>query len=113
MYAMIYSGMYQKEYICVEFGFPVGNTKKTLNPDIAIFKGKNWKEEHEKAKQSKNYRWFSENTLAFFETKKSDYSVEKAIEQQLRPAMQINTSKDRIFGIYFDDQGDILIFKKI
>ena len=105
--------MYQKEYICIEFGFPVGNTKKTLNPDIALFKDKNWKKELEKAKQSKNYRWFSENTLAFFETKKSDYSVEKAIEQQLKYAMQINTSKDRIFGIYFDDQKDLLIFKKI
>lgn len=113
VYAMVYSGMYQKEYMCVEFGFPMGNTKKTLNPDIAVFKHKNWKEELEKAKSSKNYRWFSENTLAFLETKKSDYSVEKAIEQQLRPAMQINTSKDRIFGIYFDDQRDILIFKKI
>ena len=113
VYAMIYSGMYQKEYMCVEFGFPMGNTKKTLNPDIAVFKSKNWKEELEKAKSSKNYRWFSENTLAFLETKKSDYSVEKAIEQQLRPAMQINTSRDRIFGIYFDDQRDILIFKKI
>lgn len=113
VYAMVYSWLYQKEYICVEFGFPVGNTKKTLNPDIAVFKSKDWKEEFEKSKQSKNYRWFSENTLAFFETKKSDYSVEKAIEQQLRPAMQINTSKDRIFGIYFDDQKDILLFKKI
>lgn len=27
--------------------------------------------------------------------------------------MQINTSKDRIFGIYFDDQRDILVLKKI
>jgi len=36
-----------------------------------------------------------------------------AVENQLRSAMTENTSKYRIFGIYFDDQPGIIIFKKI
>jgi len=51
--------------------------------------------------------------LVIFETKKNNKSVESAIENQLRSAMELNTSQDRIFGVYFDDQSDILIFKKI
>jgi len=31
----------------------------------------------------------------------------------LRPALAENESKERIFGVYFDDRQDILIFKKI
>jgi type I restriction enzyme M protein len=39
--------------------------------------------------------------------------VGDAVENQLRSAMTENTSKDRLFGVYFDDQPRIIIFKKI
>ena len=112
-YALIYSGMYNKEYICVEFGFPKGNGGKSLNPDIVVFKNKDWQKDYEEAKANNNFAKIRKNVLAIFETKKNNKSVSSAIENQLRSAMELNTSKDRIFGIYFDDQKDILIFKKI
>jgi len=113
VYSLVYSGMYSKEYICIEFGFPKGNGGKSLNPDIVVFKNKNWYVEYEKAKASKNFAKIRKNILAIFETKKNNKSVGDALENQLRPAMAENESNERIFGIYFDNKSDILIFKKI
>jgi len=101
---MVNSGMYEKEYICVEFRYPKGNTKTPIKPDIAVFKDKNWYVEFEKAKSTKDFSWFRKNTLAIFETKKDNKSIESAVENQLRSAMTENTSNDRIFGIYFDNE---------
>ena len=113
VYAMVKSGMYNKEYICVEFSFPKWNTKTALKPDIVVFKDKNWLEEFEKAKKTKDFKWFRKNTLVIFETKKNNKSVDSAIENQLRSAMNENESEDRIFWVYFDNEDWILIFKKI
>jgi len=113
VWSLINSGMYNKEYVCVEFGFPKGNGGKSLNPDIVVFKNKDWLQDYEQAKASKNFAKIRKNVLVIFETKKNNKSVESAIENQLRSAMELNTSQDRIFGVYFDDQSDILIFKKI
>ena len=113
IFAMVNSGMYEKEYICVEFRYPKGNTKTPIKPDIAVFKDKNWYVEFEKAKSTKDFSWFRKNTLAIFETKKDNKSIESAVENQLRSAMTENTSNDRIFGIYFDNESWILVFKKI
>ena len=113
VYSMVNSGKYSKEYICVEFWYPKWNTKTPLKPDIAIFKNKNRFEEFEKAKSSKDFKWFRKNTLAIFETKKNNKSIESAIENQLRSAMSENESEDRIFWVYFDDEDWVLIFKKI
>lgn len=113
VWSLVNSGKYQKEYICVEFGFPKGNGGKSLNPDIVVFKNKDWIKDHEEAKAKKNFATIRQNVLAIFETKKNNKTVESGVENQLRSAMELNTSKDRIFGIYFDNQSDILIFKKI
>lgn len=113
VYAMIYSWMYDKEYICVEFWFPKWNWWKSLNPDIVIFKNKDWLFLYKEAKSSKDFSKIRKNVLVIFETKKNNKSVSLAIENQLRSAMELNTSKDRIFWIYFDNEPDILIFKKI
>jgi len=113
VWSIVNSGMYNKEYICVEFGFPKGNGGKSLNPDIVVFKNKDWLQDYEQAKASKSFIKIRQNVLVIFETKKNNKSVENAIENQLRSAMELNTSQDRIFGVYFDDYSDILIFKKI
>lgn len=113
VWSLVNSGMYQKEYVCVEFRIPKGNGGKSLNPDIVIFKNKDWLSEYKEAKANKNFAKIRQNVLVIFETKKNNKSVESAIENQLRSAMELNTSKDRIFGVYFDDNSDILIFKKI
>ena len=113
VYAMIQSGAYQKEYICVEFGFPKGNGGKSLKPDIVIFKTNDWFTLWEEAKKTKNYSKIRQNVLAFFETKKNNKTVDDAIENQLRPAMNENESPERIFGVYFDNEDGVLIFKKL
>lgn len=113
VWSLINSGMYNKEYVCVEFGFPKGNGGKSLDPDIVVFKNKDWLQDYKQAKASKNFAKIRQNVLVIFETKKNNKWVESAIENQLRPAMNENESQDRIFGVYFDDQSDILIFKKI
>lgn len=113
VWSIINSGMYQKEYICVEFSLPKGNTKTTLKPDIVVFKNKEWKSDFEYAKENKDFSKIRQNILVVFESKKNSKTVLEAIENQLRSAMTENTSNDRIFGVYFDSQMEILIFKKI
>lgn len=113
VYAMVNSGMYQKEYICVEFGFPKGNGGKSLNPDIVVFKHKEWLKDWNEAKQNKNFGILRKNLLAIFETKKDNKSVASAVENQLRSAMAENESEDKVFGVYFDDQDDLLVFQRV
>ncbi len=112
VYAIVYSGLYPKEYICIEFGFPKGNTKTKLKPDIVVFKNKDWKDDFNKAIANKDFSKIRQNILVIFETKKNNKSLDTAIENQLRSAMNENESKDKIFGVYFDNMDDILIFKK-
>ncbi len=112
VYSLVHSGLYPKEYICVEFGFPKGNTTTKLKPDIVVFKNKDWKDDFEKATSGKNFSKIRQNLLVIFETKKNNKSLESAIENQLRSAMNENESTDKIFGVYFDNEDGILIFKK-
>lgn len=113
VYSMIFSWEYAKEYMCVEFSYPKGNSKTPIKPDIAVFKDKTWETEYEKAKKSWDFKRFRKNTLVVFEAKKKAKTIEAAIENQLRPEMAENESSERIFGVYFDNQDWILIFKKI
>ena len=112
VWSLVNSGMYQKEYICVEFSIPKGNGGKSINPDILVFKDKNWLDMYENAQKNKDFSEIRKNILVVFETKKNDKTVDAAIENQLRATMEVNTSKDRIFGVYFDNLEGILIFKK-
>lgn len=113
VWSLINSGMYQKEYMCVEYSIPKGNGGKSINPDIIVFKNKDWLKITEEAKKNKDFSEVRKNVLVVFETKGNKETVDTAIENQLRVAMEINTSEDRIFGIYFDNSEDVLIFKKI
>lgn len=113
VWSLVTSGIYNKEYICVEFGFPKGNTKTNLKPDVVVFKNKNWLSDFEEAKATKNFTKIRQNLLVIFETKKNNKSVESAVENQLRSAMNENESVERIFGVYFDHKQDVLIFKKV
>lgn len=113
VWSLVNSGMYDKDYICVEFGFPKGNGGKSLNPDIVVFKNKDWLNDFEDAKSTKDFRKIRQKVLVIFETKKNNKDIQSAIENQLRSAMELNTSKDKIFGVYFDNETDILIFKKV
>lgn len=113
VYALVNSGYFPKEKLCIEFNIPKGNNGKALKPDIVAFKIKNWLEVYNEAKASKNFKKLRQNYLVIFETKKNNKSLDSAIESQLRPALAENESKERVFGVYFDDKPDVLIFKKI
>ena len=93
VYGLINSAMYPKEHICIEFGFPKGNTKTKLKPDIVIFKRKNWYKDYQTAQKLKNYAEMRQQMLVIFETKKNNKTIESAIENQLRSAMSENESK--------------------
>ncbi|MCK4649760.1 N-6 DNA methylase [Candidatus Pacearchaeota archaeon] len=113
-WSMVNSGTYNKEYICVEFSQPKGNTKTPLRADIVVFKEKEWLKTYEKAKQNKDFREMNKMMLVVFEAKKKQGdNVQSVIENQLHSMMEKNTSKDRIFGIYFDDKEEVIILKKL
>jgi type I restriction enzyme M protein len=113
VYALVKSGYFPKEHICIEFNIPKGNNGKALKPDVVAFKSKDWLKTYEQAKTNKDFKELRQNYLVIFETKKDNKSTESAIENQLRPALAENESKERVFGIYFDDKTDVLVFKKI
>lgn len=113
VYALVNSGFFPKEHLCIEFNIPKGNNGKALKPDIVAFKNKDWLQTYEHAKANKDFKVLRQNYLVIFETKKDNKSLESAIENQLRPALAENESKERVFGVYFDDKTDILVFKKI
>jgi type I restriction enzyme M protein len=113
VYALVNSGYFPKEILCIEFNIPKGNNGKALKPDLVAFKNKDWLSVYEDAKANKNFKKLRQNYLVIFETKKNNKSTESAIENQLRPALAENESKERVFGVYFDDKPDVLIFKKI
>ncbi len=109
VYTLVNSGYVPKELICIEFNIPKGNNGKAIKPDIVVFKNLDWL----KMFENKNFKELRQNYLIFFETKKNNKTLEDAIENQLRPALAENESKERVFGVYFDENPDILIFKKI
>lgn len=113
VYALVNSGFFPKEHLCIEFNIPKGNNGKALKPDIVVFKNSDWLAVYENAKANKNFKQLRQNYLVIFETKKNNKTLESAVENQLRPALAENESTERIFGVYFDDKSDVLIFKKI
>ncbi len=113
VYALVNSGLFPKEFLCIEFNIPKGNNGKALKPDVVAFKTKEWLDIYEDAKAKKDFKKLRQNYLVVFETKKNNKSLESAIENQLRPALAENESEERVFGVYFDDKPDILVFKKI
>ena len=66
VWSLVYSGMFNKEYICVEFGFPKGNTKTKLKPDIVVFKNKDWLKDFILPERSKNFYKIIKNMLGNF-----------------------------------------------
>ncbi len=112
VYALIASGKYSPELLCVEAQLPKGNGGKSINPDILAFRNNKWVGKDFSSSEIR------QNILVVFEAKRNAKNDTKAvIEKQLRtsmneyegdPANEINF----VFGVYFDDQPNVLIFKK-
>lgn len=112
VYLMIKSGLYPKENICVELSLPKGNGGMAIQPDIVVFKDKHWSTDL----TNKDYEELRKKILVVLEVKNHSRDVEKAIERQIEVALErrITTPdfEDWAYGIYLDNQDDIVILKK-
>lgn len=112
VYALIASGKFSPEILCIEAQLPKGNGGKSINPDILAFKDNKWVGKDFSTSELR------QNILVVFEAKRNAKNDTKSvIEKQLRtsmneyegdPANEINF----VFGVYFDDQPNVIIFKK-
>jgi type I restriction enzyme M protein len=116
VYSLINSNKFSRENICVEAHYPKGNGGKSINPDIIVFKDKDWA----KSINSMNdFVKLKESILVIFEAKKDNKSdISTIIQKQLVSALSEyqhpsnSTDLNVVYGVYFDDKEDILIFKK-
>ena len=117
IYALIKSGKFNKDFICVEAQFPKGNKAKSINPDIVIFKNANWATTING--NVENFSKLKEQILFVFEAKKDGKSqIATVIQKQLVSAMseyqhpESSTDNNIVYGCYFDDACDVIIFQK-
>lgn len=112
VYALIASHKYRPEHLCVEAELPKGNGGKSINPDILAFRDDLWIGESFSKSEVRR------NILVVFEAKrKATTDISSVIEKQLRTSMNEHegdpeNQDNYVFGVYFDDQPDVLVFKK-
>ena len=107
IYALIYSGMYAKDYLGVEVRFPKGNkTSAPLKLDGAIFDDREWITHYQNywaTRKAEEVEWLNEHLLAVIEFKRDDKEIEKVVTGQVKPAMnQKDPSDAYVMGIYCD-----------
>lgn len=112
VYMLVKSGLYNREYLCVEFTLPKGNGGKAIKPDIVAFKDKKWLEWFE----NEDFDEIRKNILVVFEGKNNSDDVGKAIERQIEVSLERRLSspdfEDWAYGVYFDNKDEIIIVKK-
>jgi len=115
-YSLIYSGLYQKDYLGCEVYFPKGNKKSApIKLDGAIFDNPNWfywyKKYHNK-KDQQALDWLRKHLIAVIEFKKEDSKdIETVYNQQLKPAIK-ESENDFCLGILYDTERLYLFQKK-
>ena len=115
-YALIYSGLYQKDYVGCEVYFPKGNKNSApIKLDGAIFDNPNWFRHYEKYHKSKDQEsldWLRKHLLVVIEFKKEDSKdTETVYNQQLKPAIKESENKFCL-GILYDTERLYLFQKK-
>ena len=118
LYAIINSGMYQKDYIGIEIEFPKGNKNSaSLKLDCAIFDDKNWFNYYEKYRSSKNkdleaLEWLRKHLIGVIEFKKEESKdIETVWNKQLKAYLK-ESEKEFCFGAIYDTER-LYLFKKI
>lgn len=113
VFMLIATNKYKPENICVEATLPKGNGGKSIDSDIIIFKDNSWVGKDFGSSELR------QNILAIMEAKRDSKKedIESVINKQLRTAMnEYEGNPDNeinfVFGVYFDEQQDIVIFKK-
>ncbi|MCE8163059.1 MAG: N-6 DNA methylase [Candidatus Moeniiplasma glomeromycotorum] len=114
-YSLIYSGLYQKDYIGCEVYFPKGNKNSApIKLDGAIFDDPKWFEYYEKFHRNKDQQsldWLRKHLIGVIEFKKENpKDTEIVYNQQLKPAMKESENKFCL-GILYDAER-LYLFQK-
>jgi type I restriction enzyme M protein len=113
VWSIVETKMYPPDDICVEFYIPKGSEgAKSLNPDIVVFKTEAWFTHYENWDKSKSLpEDLAREMLVIWESKNYPSKVESSVTKQMAEAMNSYVG-EQIFGVYFDNQTDVLIFRK-
>jgi len=116
LYSLVYSGLYQKDFIGVEVFFPKGNKDSApIKFDGAIFDEANWFDFYKKWQETKSQEsldWLRKHLICVIEFKKEDSkNTETVYNQQLKPAIK-EAEGDFCLGILYDTEKLYLFQKK-
>lgn len=115
LYAIIYSGLYTKDYIGTEVQFPKGNKSSTsLKLDAAIFDDPCWFNKYEEYHIQGNIEsleWLKEHLIVAIEFKKEDNkNVSEVWDKQLKA--YLNESQRKFcLGVLYDTER-LYLFRK-
>jgi type I restriction enzyme M protein len=115
LYAIVYSGMYAKDYIGVEIHFPKGNKSSSdLILDCAIFDSKDWFSYYEKYHKEKDLdalQWLRNHLIAVVEFKKENSKdIQTIWDKQLKAYLK-ESERDFCLGAIYDTER-LYLFKK-
>ena len=115
-YALVYSGLFQKDYLGCEVHFPKGNKNAApIKLDGAIFDEPDWftwYKKYHKEKDQGSLDWLRKHLLAVIEFKKENSKdIETIYNQQLKPSMK-ESENNFCLGILYDTERLYLFQKK-
>ena len=115
-YALVYSGLFQKDYLGCEVHFPKGNKNAApIKLDGAIFDETDWfkwYKKYHKEKDQESLDWLRKHLLAVIEFKKENSKyIENIYNQQLKPSMK-ESENNFCLGILYDTERLYLFQKK-
>jgi len=115
-YSLVYSELYQKDYLGCEVYFPKGNKNSApIKLDGAIFDDPNWFDwykKYHKNKDQESLDWLRKHLIAVIEFKKEDSKdIETVYNQQLKPAIK-ESENNFCLGILYDTERLYLFQKK-
>jgi len=115
-YSIVYSGLYQKDYLGCEVFFPKGNKNSApIKLDGAIFDDPQWfgwYKKYHKDKDQESLDWLRKHLIAVIEFKKEDSKdIETVYNQQLKPAIK-ESEQEFCLGILYDTERLYLFQKK-
>ncbi|MFZ2026400.1 MAG: N-6 DNA methylase [Microgenomates group bacterium] len=116
LYSLVYSGLYQKDFIGVEVYFPKGNKDSApIKFDGAIFDEACWFDFYKKWQETRSQEsldWLRKHLVGVMEFKKENSkNTETVYNQQLKPAMK-EAEGDFCLGILYDTEKLYLFQKK-
>ena len=115
-YALVYSGLYQKDYLGCEVYFPKGNKNSApIKFDGAIFDDTKWLDWYKKYHQDKDQAsldWLRKHLLGVIEFKKEgSKDTETVYNQQLKPAIK-ESENNFCLGILYNAERLYLFQRK-